>query len=162
MKKILFVCTGNICRSPAAETVFNALVHREGLDKEFRGESAGLMDYHIGERADSRMIAHARKRGYFVTTIARQFDILRHFAEFDLIVAMDSSHLRALNAYDKGGKNRHKIVLMSSFARGVRFTDVPDPYYGGPQEFELVLDLLEDACAGLIEKLRNENPSSGA
>lgn len=71
-------------------------------------------------------------------------------------------HTCALNAADKGGKNRHKIVLMSSFARGVRFTDVPDPYYGGPQEFELVLDLLEDACAGLIEKLRNENPSSGA
>jgi len=154
--KILFVCMGNICRSPSAEAVMKALVRKEGLSGKIYIDSAGTIAYHVGEPADQRMQQHAARRGYELTSIARQVKAADDFEEFDRIIAMDDDNLRELLAADPQKRYKHKFSKMTDYCRRHDAESVPDPYYGGPQGFEKVLDLLEDACAGLLDEIKKE------
>ena len=145
--KVLFVCMGNICRSPAGEGVFQHYVANEGYTDKFLIDSAGTYAYHIGERADSRMRQAATQRGYQLNSIARKVTG-RDIATFDLIVPMDSDNLIDLESL--AGGNRKHIRMLGSFLDGVTGNhdapSVPDPYYGGVAGFEEVLDMIESAC----------------
>lgn len=149
----MFVCLGNICRSPAAEEIMRRLVAEAGLDKEIVLDSAGLIDYHEGEPADGRMRAHAARRGYQITHLSRpvRYD---DFFDFDLIVGMDDRNISRLKALAPGLDEERKVVRMTDYCRLKVADHVPDPYYGGASGFENVLDILEDACAGLLDTLR--------
>lgn len=153
-KKILFVCLGNICRSPAAEGVMRKKA--EGLPLEI--DSAGTANYHIGELPDHRMRSHAAKRGYHLTHRARQFNPDVDFEKFDLILAMDKDNMEDLQRMDRKKKYSHKLKMMTDFSTTMDIDEVPDPYYNGPEGFEYVLDILEDACDGLLTFLKNETP----
>lgn len=161
---VLFVCLGNICRSPAAEGVFRDLVKKRGLDSNFTIDSAGTIDYHEGNPADSRMRSTAKRRGIEITSISRPIRP-SDFRDFDLILAMDKSN-RAdiLEALDKWKQRNNlppdadkKVKLMCSYCKKHDETEVPDPYYGGQQGFEKVIDLLEDACESLLESILTES-----
>lgn len=161
---VLFVCLGNICRSPAAEGVFTDLVKKRGFDSKFRIDSAGTIGYHEGNEADSRMRAASKKRGIKITSISRPIKP-SDFVEFDLILAMDKQNrediLEAFSRWkfrDPLPEDAHKKVkLMCSYCKKHDETEVPDPYYGGPQGFEKVLDMLEDACESLLDSILAEN-----
>lgn len=155
MKQILFVCLGNICRSPSAEAVFKALIEKKGLDNEISCDSAGTAAYHAGEPADFRMRQFAKKRGYHLTSISRPVNPETDFDRFDYIIGMDSQNVRDLQRMARNENDRKKIYLMTDFASSLRYDSVPDPYYGGDAGFELVLDILEDTSAGLIRKLQS-------
>jgi len=157
MIKVIFVCLGNICRSPSAEAVMNSLIEKEGLSDKIQCDSAGTIAYHAGEPADARMKKHALKRGYNLTSIARKFTN-EDFGNFDYIVAMDRNNYTDILALDKEAENVDKISMMTSYCSDHDDEEVPDPYYGGPQGFEHVLDLLEDATAGLLEKIKKDFP----
>ena len=144
-RSILFVCTGNICRSPTAEGVFRSLCKKAGFD--LRIESAGLGDWHVGDPPDERAQQHARNRGYDLSAQRARQVRPSDFDDFDLILAMDSGHLRALQAMALP-RHHAKIRL---FVAG---RDVPDPYYGGPDGFEHVLDLVEAQCRSLLAELK--------
>lgn len=149
--KILFVCLGNICRSPAAEGVMLSFLAARGLEGRVEVESAGTLDYHAGEAADPRMREAASGRGYELESRARQVTP-DDFDRFDLIVAMDRSNLedlRALAPPEADGK----IRLLSEFLPEGSPRDVPDPYWGGPQGFDQVLDLLERACPAILDEV---------
>lgn len=152
MKRILFICLGNICRSPAAEGIFRAMAEKTGKSQEFQADSAGLIDYHEGELPDARMRSHALRRGYRLTHRSRPFRP-EDFGRFDLIVAMDGDNVRRLLRLASGEADEKKVVLMSDYLRRHDDALVPDPYYGTEASFEYVLDLLEDACASLLEAL---------
>ncbi|MFO7446637.1 MAG: low molecular weight protein-tyrosine-phosphatase [Ignavibacteriaceae bacterium] len=156
LKKVIFVCLGNICRSPSAEGVMQHLVKENGLDTLIFVDSAGTAAYHTGERADSRMRKHASQRGYDLTSIARKFNPKKDFNEYDYIIAMDNDNYNNLLSFDVDKKYRDKIFRMVEFCRNVQADEVPDPYYGGGEGFELVIDILEDACAGLLERIKND------
>jgi len=156
MKQILFVCLGNICRSPSAEAVFNALVEKIGLSEVLLCDSAGTAAYHAGDQADYRMKQFAKKRGFFLTSISRPFDPNSDFDRFDYIIGMDSQNVHDLKAVARNENDRKKISLMTDYCFGKKYDSVPDPYYGGAAGFELVLDILEDACDGLIRELRKD------
>ena len=153
--KVLFVCLGNICRSPSAEAIFNGLINNNGLKKQFEVDSAGTSGWHAGEPADRRMQSHAIKRGFQLTSISRKFNPDTDFDHFDYIIGMDDDNIHALENMARNDKDLSKIHKMTDFSENHDYDSVPDPYYGGEQGFELVLDLLEDACGGL---LRNINP----
>ena len=144
-RSILFVCTGNICRSPTAEGVLRHLAEKEGI--ELRVASAGTGDWHVGSPPDERAQHHAKGRGYDLSAQRARQVRASDFEEFDLILAMDRGHLRALERMAPR-EARHKVRL---FVAG---RDVPDPYYGGPQGFEHVLDLVEAACRDLLQELK--------
>lgn len=150
MKSILFVCMGNICRSPAAEGVFRNMVSNADREAEFEIDSAGTIGYHSGDRADSRMRAAASQRGYVLESRARRLE-QSDFDEFDLIVAMDNDNYRDIR--DRRQEQGAAVVRMCDYCTVRRESEVPDPYYGGPSGFEDVLDILEDACSGLLEQL---------
>ena len=152
-KKILFVCLGNICRSPSAEAVFRELVRREGMDQSIECDSAGTASYHIGEPADQRMQSHAIRRGYKLTSIARKFKPEYDFDNFDCIVAMDDYNEADLRNMASDTDELNKIVKITDFCSKGDYESVPDPYYGGDDGFELVLDILEDACEGLLNEI---------
>jgi len=154
-KKILFVCLGNICRSPSAEAVFTGLVKNEGLAEYFEIDSAGTSGWHAGEPADQRMQSHAIKRGYNLSSRSRKFDPQSDFDHFDMIIGMDDANVDTLRQMARNAGDLKKIHKMTDFARQFDYDEVPDPYYGGYEGFELVLDLLEDACQGLIKELNN-------
>ncbi|MGQ9864818.1 MAG: low molecular weight protein-tyrosine-phosphatase [Pseudanabaenaceae cyanobacterium] len=156
MKKILFVCLGNICRSPAAENLFRHLVAQEGLQSQFVCDSAGTAGYHTGAPPDRRMREAAAKRGLEFVGAARQFR-RQDFEEFDLILAMDKSNYRDIRQLDPRGDFQDKVKMMCDFCTRHREREVPDPYYGGPEGFERVLDLLEDACQGLLQFLKQSS-----
>jgi protein-tyrosine phosphatase len=152
--KVLFVCLGNICRSPTAEGVFRQLVKEAGLADRIEVDSAGTGDYHIGERPDPRACWAASRRGYDLTRLrARQ--VGRHdFYEFDYVLAMDEQNMRALNQLAPP-EHAHKLKMFTDFCSSGE-CGIPDPYAGGPQSFEDVLDLVEDSAQGLLRRLRSE------
>lgn len=154
-KNVLFVCSGNICRSPAAEGIFRALVHQKGLTHRLGIDSAGTIAYHSGEPADARMREAARKRGYRLTGTARAFSA-EDFERFDLILAMDDGHYEHLRRLAPDLSARNKVERMTFYCQTLDADHVPDPYYGGQSGFENVLDILEDACDGLLESLISE------
>lgn len=153
-KKILFVCMGNICRSPSAEAVFKGLVKKEGLEDQFEIDSAGTGGWHVGEPADKRMQKHAKERNYSLDSISRQFDPETDFDRFDMIIGMDDENVTTLKEWARNEDDRGKIYKMTDFSKVWQYDEVPDPYYGGEEGFELVLDLLEDSCEGLLEKVK--------
>lgn len=154
--RILFVCLGNICRSPAAEGVMKAVVDEASHSDFFEIDSAGTGNYHIGDLPDKRMRIHARARGYELTHHARQFRT-SDFDNFDLIVGMDDSNIRNLKFLARTVDDERKIVPMAAFiSKASRYDHVPDPYYEGSEGFELVLDLLEDGLRNLHSLLTSE------
>jgi len=152
---VLFVCTGNICRSPTAEAIFRKLAADAGMADAVTADSAGTHAYHVGEPPDPRAQAAAAKRGYDLSALRARRIEGADFQRFDLILAMDQDHY-AILARMAGSSAGLKLKLMMSYAQRFKERDVPDPYYGGPQEFERVLDLLEDAASGLLESLRKD------
>ena len=153
-KRVLFVCLGNICRSPSAEAVFNSILEKEGLQGQIECDSAGTTGYHAGELADRRMQSHAIKRGYRLTSISRPIDPERDFDECDFIIGMDDNNVWDLRKMGRTPDDLTKIYKMTDFSSSRKFHSVPDPYYGGSDGFELVLDILEDACRGLLRDIK--------
>jgi protein-tyrosine phosphatase len=154
--RVLFVCLGNICRSPTAEGVMRALVLEGGLTGEIQLDSAGTGSWHVGSAPDARATAAARSRGIALEGAARQVRE-EDFEDFDLIVAMDSANLRELRQLARGEDQRAKVRLLREFdpaSAGSRDLDVPDPYYGAAGGFDEVLDLVQAACRGLLVELR--------
>ena len=154
--RILFVCMGNICRSPAAEGIAKSILNDKELDEIVEIDSAGTIDYHTGEPPDPRMIAHAAKRGYSLNTLARQFDPVQDFEYFNYIVTMDDEIFEDIITLDHDDKYRNKVHKMISFGNIKNIDEVPDPYYKGNEGFELVLDILEDTVKGLINKIEDD------
>ena len=152
---VLFVCTGNICRSPTAEGIFRKLAGDAGVGGSILAGSAGTHAYHVGEPPDPRALAAAAKRGYDLSGLRARRVEHADFQRFELILAMDSDHYSILSRMAPPGDG-YKLKLMMSYARRFREQEVPDPYYGGPQGFERVLDMLEDAAQGLLESVRKD------
>jgi len=153
MIKVLFVCTGNICRSPTAEGVFRAMAHTQGLASRVIADSAGTHAYHVGEPPDQRSAAAALRRGFDLSPLRARKVRLTDFAEFDLLLAMDRSHLQQLSQMcPKGAEDRVRLFL--SFAPQLNLRDVPDPYYGAGDGFERVLDMIEAGSLGLLDHVR--------
>jgi protein-tyrosine phosphatase len=153
--RILFICMGNICRSPTAEGVMRSLVREAGLEHEIEIDSAGVGDWHAGDPPDRRATAAARARGITLEGAARKVT-RRDFEEFDLLLAADRANVHDLRAVAPAG-TESKIRLLREFdpeSAGAPDLDVPDPYYGGPHGFETVLDQVEAACRGLLDELR--------
>ncbi len=153
---VIFVCLGNICRSPAAEGIFKSKVEAEGLEGVINIDSAGTSAYHIGEKPDKRMIKQAALRGYDLQSLARKFEPHKDYEKFDYIIAMDAENFNNLSAMDIHRKYRHKIHLITDFCTTVKASEVPDPYYGNEKAFDLVITILEDACIGLLENIQND------
>ncbi len=154
MSKVLFVCLGNICRSPTADGIFRNLVMREKLDQKIVVDSAGTGDWHIGKAPDARTVAAARQRGYDLSILrARQVNV-NDFAGFDYVLAMDKSNLMDLQRMKPSTYTGH-LGLFLEFGSRSDYREVPDPYYGGNEGFELVLDLVEDAAQGLLNHIRS-------
>lgn len=153
MVKVLFVCTGNICRSPTAHGVFRALVEREGLVGRIAVDSAGTHAYHVGEPPDRRSAAVARRRGFEINDLKARQVVRDDFETFDLILAMDRGHLGLLSGQCPP-QRQAALALFLSFAPHLSLLDVPDPYYGGGDGFERVLDMIEAGSAGLLEHIR--------
>lgn len=149
--RVLFVCLGNICRSPAADGVMKALVREHGDDARWDIDSAGTGGWHVGDLPDSRMRAHARRRGLVLDHICRQVRE-RDFEDFDLIIGMDSGNLDRLHELAPTPEAEAKIMGMAEwFGDFSRYDCVPDPYYEGAEGFELVLDMLQDATQNLFD-----------
>jgi protein-tyrosine phosphatase len=153
--KLLFVCLGNICRSPSAENIMNHLIEAEGLTNRIVCDSAGTSSYHIGSAPDRRMMAAASKRGIAMQGQARQFQKV-DFEAFDLILAMDKENYQDILYLDPSGKYQDKVRLMCEFCTRYTLKEVPDPYYGGTEGFDRVIDLLLDACQGLLQYIVSE------
>lgn len=152
--KILFVCLGNICRSPLAEEVMRQIAKQQGVDKSLILDSAGLIGYHQGELPDSRMRMHASRRGYNLTHRSRPVTV-DDFYEFDLVIGMDDSNISKLMNLAPGIEEEKKIVRLTDYCQQLMVDHVPDPYYGGASGFENVLDIVEDACSGLMAEVKN-------
>ncbi len=154
---VLFICLGNICRSPAAQAVMQAMVDEHGLSDRFYIDSAGIGGWHIGDLPDKRMRVHARPRGYELTHRARKVRSA-DFEDFDLIVGMDASNVDDLCNLAMTLEQQDKVVMMGDYIRQYpNYDHVPDPYYEGSEGFELVLDLLEDACDNLLDRIIEQN-----
>lgn len=155
MKSVLFVCLGNICRSPSGEGIFNHLLKENHLTDQIRSDSAGTSAYHEGEPADGRMREHASQRGYDLQSLARQFTY-EDFKQFDYIITMDESNYKNVLKVDPSGEYHHKVFPMVKFCTQHDVSAVPDPYFGGADGFELVLDIIEDGCHGLLKQIKSE------
>ncbi len=155
---ILFVCLGNICRSPAAEGVFLHLIGLQGLEDAFTVDSAGTGDWHVGRSADARMRSAASRRGIDLPSRARQISTA-DLSRFDHVLTMDRQNLKAVRGLAVQGEATAQIGPLTRYCRRYSIEEVPDPYYGGEEGFDRVLDLLEDACGGLLETLRADRAS---
>jgi protein-tyrosine phosphatase len=158
--KILFVCLGNICRSPTAEAVFRHIVAREAPDLDVTIASAGIGSWHIGEPPDERAQAAARRRGFDMSRQRARQIRREDLIEFDLILAMDRENLAELQRRAPT-ELRERVRLFLEFADDPDVDEVPDPYYGGDQGFERVLDLTEAAARGLLDHLMNQSSRPG-
>jgi protein-tyrosine phosphatase len=158
--RVLFVCLGNICRSPTAEGVMRALVREAGLQERIELDSAGTGGWHVGESPDARATDAAGRRGIVLEGAARKVRP-RDFEEFDLILAMDTSNLRDLQRMAPDEQARGKVRLLREWGRAGSQSDgdldVPDPYYGGPGGFDEVLDLVQASCVSLLQQLREQD-----
>ncbi|MDR0750839.1 MAG: low molecular weight phosphotyrosine protein phosphatase [Tannerellaceae bacterium] len=150
--KILFVCMGNICRSPAAEAVMKKMAAEAGYADRFFIDSAGTLDYHEGEPADSRMKLCASLRGYRLTSLSRPVKA-DDFYTFDLIIGMDDTNIHDLRKRAPEPRLLDRIHQMTEYAQGLSYSHVPDPYCGGAEGFTLALDIIEDACRGLMDAI---------
>jgi protein-tyrosine phosphatase len=155
--KILFVCLGNICRSPTAEAVLRGLAAREAPELAITVDSAGTANYHPGSPPDRRSQAAARERAYDLSQLRARQVCSGDFTQFDLILAMDRHNLQVLKERAPSGA-RDKIQLFLDFAPEQPVREVPDPYYGGTRGFEEVLDLIEAGSRGLLRRLRMQAP----
>lgn len=154
MIKVLFVCLGNICRSPLAEAIFNHKIVNLGLSRKFKSDSAGTSDYHIGELPDERSINCAQRKGLIISHRGRQVN-RTDFRDFDYIIAMDDNNLRNLNTL----KNRYnfsdkEIYLMRDFVPGCEGQSVPDPYYGGEEGFDEIFQILDESIESFLTKIK--------
>ncbi|MGB0420563.1 MAG: low molecular weight protein-tyrosine-phosphatase [Limisphaerales bacterium] len=154
IRRILFVCMGNICRSPAAEGVFQSMIADAGVEGELTCDSAGTIDYHRGQPADARMRTAALKRGYELQSKARQVTP-EDLETFDLVLTMDEDNRRDVLTLDPEGKWSEKIRSFCDFVPSPESHEVPDPYYGGNDGFDRVLDLLEQGCRQLLVYCRS-------
>lgn len=156
---VLFVCLGNICRSPLAEGVFLRLLEDESLSGRVEVDSAGTGAYHVGERPDSRSVEVARRNGITLEGRARQVAD-DDFEAFDYLVAMDRSNLRSLESLASGGRGNASLHLLREFdprAESGSGMDVPDPYFGGPDGFDRVYEMIDRSCRRLLERIREEH-----
>ena len=153
--RVLMVCLGNICRSPTAEAMLRHHVHAAGLDDRIEVDSAGTADYHVDSPPDRRAVAHGEKRGLKMQHLRGRQVERADFDRFDLVLAMDEDNLRNLKRLRPAG-SRAKVALLMSFAPQAGAREVPDPYYGGADGFEKVLDLVDSACEGLLANLRSD------
>lgn len=153
---VLFVCLGNICRSPLAESVFRDLIREHGVEQHFDVDSAGTSGYHIGESPDSRTVETARARGVEVTGSSRKLD-RDDFGRFDYIVAMDHENLAGVQALAERSDGSSKVMLLRDWDDLDRGAGVPDPYYGGPRGFDDVHDIVERSCEALLTHLLAEH-----
>jgi protein-tyrosine phosphatase len=151
---VLFVCLGNICRSPMAEAIFKKITTSRGVSDQFFIDSAGISGFHQGEMADTRMRQHGALRGYHLTSLSRPVK-KSDLDEFHWIIAMDDSNYEALNRIAKHPSQFAKIHRMTDFCAKGKASHIPDPYYGGDKGFENVIDLLEDCCEGLLNYIKD-------
>lgn len=152
--KILFICLGNICRSPAANAIMQKYVDEVGLTDKFYIDSAGIGPWHVGQLPDKRMRQHGARRGYKIDHIARQFDSKYDFNDFDYIVVMDDENYKNICWKSHNDNERKKVIRMADYLIKYKGRhDVPDPYYGGDKDFELALDLIEDGCRGILNSI---------
>ncbi len=154
--KVLLVCLGNICRSPTADGVFQKLVFDAGLSKRIEVDSAGTAGWHQGRAADPRTVAAALKRGFDLSALRARQVLKSDFNDFDYILAMDSNNLQDLKDIVSANFKGH-LGLFLEFGSQKKYTEVPDPYHGGEEGFELVLDLVEDAAKGLLLHIRDKH-----
>lgn len=153
--KVLFVCLGNICRSPAAEGVFETMVSKAGLQDKIKVDSAGTGGWHVGEMADSRMRSAAKRRGFVLKSIGRQLT-LADFKYFNYIIAMDNNNYEGCRSVQPL-QGTAQLYQMRDYIHSKKITGIPDPYYGGEKGFEEVLDLLEEGCLNLLRRIQEEN-----
>ena len=154
--RILFICLGNICRSPAAEGIMRQMVEQAGRTEEFGIDSAGIGNWHAGELPDHRMRRRGALRGYDFNSRARQFTPA-DFGRFDLICVMDRSNLQDIMKQQRCPNDAEKVVMLTDFLQKYQgTTEIPDPYYGDDADFDRALDLIEDACAQLLKNLTTE------
>ena len=153
--KVLFVCLGNICRSPAAEGIFKKMVADSGLENEIVVDSAGTSGWHEGDLPDERMRSHGQRRGYDFNSKARKF-VAGDFKKFDYIIVMDDENHNNASKLAQNKDELTKLHRMIDFSNKFSHDIIPDPYYGGSAGFELVMDLLEDACENLLETIKRK------
>ncbi|MGY0068550.1 low molecular weight protein-tyrosine-phosphatase [Streptomyces sp. QTS137] len=160
--RVCFVCTGNICRSPMAESVFRARIVEAGLDGVAEADSAGTDGWHAGEGADPRAVAVLEENGYTADHTARRFDP-SWFARLDLVIALDASHLRTLRRLAPTQRDAGKVRLLRSYDPGAGDDlDVPDPYYGETDGFYTCLEMVEAASTGLLSSIREQAEGQAA
>lgn len=154
MTKILFVCLGNICRSPTAHGIFQKMIDEAGLQEKFQVDSCGTGSWHIGHHPDERMQKAALKKGYDLSTLTARKLALKDFKQFDYILAMDTRNLADIIKLAPD-QYKGRIQLFLDYADDKNLLEVPDPYYGGEQGFEHVVNLIESGCEGLFDKVVN-------
>lgn len=155
--RVMFVCLGNICRSPAAEGILRHLVEKAGLENKVFISSSGIGDWHVGQLPDPRIRQASADRGIPLTNRARLF-VNTYFDDFDYILAADHEVLEFLLKAANTLQHRSKVHMITAFSRLFKNQAVPDPYYAGPIAFEETLDILEDACQGLLEEIQKQQP----
>lgn len=154
---VLFVCLGNICRSPSADGMFRKKLAEHGLDEKVTVDSAGTGDWHIGKAPDQRSQAAAAARGYDISNLRARQVVAEDFDKFDYVLAMDKSNIENMKEFMPNGKVRTQPeLILERFGNDKSITEVPDPYYGGEEGFQTVLDLLETACDNLVLELKQK------